>query len=140
MKTIAGFQKEYRWLSNFWPAEVELDGIKFPSVEHAYVAAKINDLSVRKSLVGMKAGEVKKFGRGLKVRDDWEQVKLPVMRNLVRQKFQHEELKQKLLATGEAELIEENYWNDTFWGVCKGVGENNLGKIIMEIREEIRKS
>ena len=61
------------------------------------------------------------------------------MEDICRAKFtQNEELKKKLIDTGDATLIEGNTWNDTFWGVCNGVGENNLGKILMKIREELK--
>jgi predicted NAD-dependent protein-ADP-ribosyltransferase YbiA (DUF1768 family) len=58
------------------------------------------------------------------------------MLNLLRQKFQNPELREKLLCTGKLELIEGNYWGDTYWGVCRGVGENRLGKLLMLVREE----
>ena len=60
------------------------------------------------------------------------------MRNFIHQKFQDEALRRLLLATGNAELIESNYWNDTYWGVCNGIGQNWLGKILMEERERIK--
>lgn len=136
--TINSFQGEYRFLSNFWPAEVVLDGETYPSVEHAYVAAKTVDLHMRKLAKDCQtAGQVKRFGRTLPLRRDWEEVKLQIMHDLVRQKFAHSYLKEKLLATGDEELVEGNTWNDTFWGVCRGVGENNLGKILMEVRKEL---
>ena len=60
------------------------------------------------------------------------------MRDLLRQKFAREPLRSQLLATGEAKLIEGNHWGDTFWGVCRGQGENHLGMLLMKAREEIR--
>ena len=75
------------------------------------------------------------------MRTDWEQIKVGVMKDLVLQKFtKHKELKEKLLATGDAYLEETNTWNDIFWGVCKGKGQNHLGKILMEVRKEIKNS
>lgn len=138
MKTINEFQREFRFLSNFWPAPVALDGVVYPSVEHAYVAAKTLDLSARHVILNSTPGEAKRYGRTLKLRSDWEQVKIPVMRDLVSQKFAHRGLAAKLRATGDAELIEGNTWGDTFWGVCKGRGQNHLGKILMGVREAIR--
>jgi ribA/ribD-fused uncharacterized protein len=73
------------------------------------------------------------------MRPDWEQVKILIMTSLVRDKFtRHQDLKEQLLATGDAELIEGNWWGDTFWGVCKGKGENHLGKVLMKVREELK--
>lgn len=137
---IKEFQGEYRFLSNFWLTKVEFEDIIYPSVEHAYVAAKTLDFTTRKTIAAIqKAGDVKRFGRRLKIREDWEQIKLSVMEELVRQKFTTNlSLKEKLIATGEQQLEEGNTWGDTFWGVCRGVGQNNLGNILMKIREELR--
>ena len=139
-KQILGFNKEYRFLSNFYPAEVEYDGLKYPSTEHAYQAAKTTDPAQRQRIrESQKAGDAKRFGKQVKMRSDWEQVKVDVMRDLVRQKFyKHGELKDKLLATEDAYLEETNTWNDTFWGVCKNKGQNLLGKILMEVRAELK--
>lgn len=62
------------------------------------------------------------------------------MSGLVRQKFNHRypELRTKLLSTGDLEIIEGNHWGDTFWGVCNGTGENHLGRILMQVREDLR--
>lgn len=63
-----------------------------------------------------------------------------VMLQLLRQKFLgDEELRRKLLRTGDAMLVEGNYWGDTYWGVCFGSGKNMLGKLLMQVREELRK-
>jgi predicted NAD-dependent protein-ADP-ribosyltransferase YbiA (DUF1768 family) len=79
-------------------------------------------------------------GRKIPIRKDWEDVKLDVMESLLRVKFADLELKQLLLATGTAKLIEGNFWGDTYWGVCAGIGRNNLGKLLMKIRDELRES
>lgn len=138
-KMINEFQGEYRWLSNFWPVEVRYGTDVFPSVEHAYQAAKnpADEKHYNDCLAAKTAGEAKKLGKKTKLRDDWEQIKLLVMEGLLRDKFSHPELAEKLKATGDQELIEGNYWGDTFWGVCRGNGENNLGKLLMKIRNEL---
>jgi ribA/ribD-fused uncharacterized protein len=82
--------------------------------------------------------KVKQFGKIIKLRRDWNDVKLDIMLWGIREKFKHNDLKELLLSTGDEELIEGNFWNDTFWGVCRGEGENNLGKIIMRVRGELR--
>lgn len=135
---ILEFQGEHRWLSNFWPCSVELDGLVFSSVEAAYVAAKTTDIETRKKIQSLStAGECKRFGRTIKLREDWEAVKLDVMYKLLVQKFNNKELARKLLDTGDCHIQEGNKWNDRFWGVCKGQGENHLGKLIMKIRSEL---
>lgn len=72
------------------------------------------------------------------MRSDWEEVKLGVMEGLLREKFSDPELRRKLLATGERELVEGNDWGDSFWGVCAGRGKNHLGRLLMKLREELR--
>lgn len=134
---IDSFQGEYRWLSNFEPVDIVFEGELYPSVEHAYVAAKTLDRETRKGIAKLSSpGAAKRAGRSLQIRADWDAVKLDIMRSLTRQKYLHAALRRKLLATGDAEIVEGNAWNDTFWGVCNGVGENHLGKIIMEVRSE----
>lgn len=142
MNRIDRFWGDYRFLSNFWPASVYLEGDWYPSVEHAYQAAKFTDKAVRLEIKNAKKpGEAKKLGNlGYPLRSDWDLVRIQYMRNLVWQKFSlHQNLQDRLLATGEAELIEGNTWHDTFWGVCNGVGQNWLGKILMEVRVELKK-
>jgi N-glycosidase YbiA len=131
---------ENRFLSNFYPAAVTLDGVTYPTVEHAYQAAKTFDLSDRQRILNCPPPNIaKKIGRKVKARSDWEQVKVEVMTDLVRQKFtDHPELKAQLLATGDATLVEGNWWGDRFWGVCNGEGQNYLGRILMDVRKELQ--
>jgi ribA/ribD-fused uncharacterized protein len=137
LNQIAEFQREHRWLSNFWPAVVTLDNVSYPSVENAYQAAKTTNPLKRLIFVDISSVEAKRQGRKLQLRADWPSVRLTIMEYLVWQKFNHGPLRLKLRQTGDAELIEGNYWHDTFWGVCEGVGENHLGKILMKIRAEL---
>lgn len=140
MPVINKFEKEYRFLSNFWLVPVVLDGETYASVEHAYQAAKTIDLDERRVIrEASTSGEAKKLGRKVHLRDGWEEMKVPTMAYLVWSKFStHQHLTEKLLATGDAELIEGNWWGDTFWGVCKGVGQNYLGKILMQVRADLK--
>jgi ribA/ribD-fused uncharacterized protein len=133
---ITSFSGDYRFLSNFWPAQVYFDEIHFPSVEHAYVASKTIDLKLRHEIAKVeKPGAVKRLGKTIKLRKDWDFVKLMYMKDFVRQKFLDTGLLMMLLETGDRELIEGNTWGDTYWGQSPvGVGENNLGKILMGIR------
>jgi ribA/ribD-fused uncharacterized protein len=140
---ILEFSGDYRFLSNFYKAELVWDNIVWPSSEHAYQAAKVLDREKRLELSRIKnPAMIKKMGKGLDLRDDWEQVKYDTMLEIVRAKFtQNPELKAKLLATGNAHLEEGNTWRDKTWGVCppgSGEGLNYLGKILMTVREELR--
>lgn len=137
---IKGFFKQYRFLSNFHVADVEFEGIVYPSTEHAFQAAKTLNIEERKKVAAAPTPKESKYlGRRLKLREDWEEVRISVMEAVCRDKFtRHEILKACLLATGESYLEETNYWGDRFWGV-DGTGENNLGKILMKIRSELRK-
>lgn len=139
-KFIAEFQGPYRFLSNFWPAEVKDDGITYPDVEHAYQAAKTLDMSLRRRIAALPTpAAAKHMGESFPPRSDWPQIKLTVMERCVRYKFAHHpDLQRRLLATGNAYLQEGNTWNDQFWGACHGVGENHLGKILMKVRSELR--
>lgn len=135
---ISGFFGPYRFLSNFYPAEVELDGEMYPSTEYAYQAAKTVDLAERMVIrMAPKPRDAKHLGKTVRMRANW-QPKV-VMEQLVEQKFtRHADLREKLLATGDEELIEENTWGDTDWGVCGGVGWNHLGQILMRVRGRLR--
>jgi ribA/ribD-fused uncharacterized protein len=139
---ITRFRNEYKFLSNFFPADVEFEGDVYHSVEHAYQAAKSTLRQDRCLIRGTKkAGAAKYQGKFyISLRPGWEDMKLEVMLLLLRQKFTIPALRDALLATGDAELIEGNYWGDFYWGVCEGVGKNHLGKLLMQVREEIRKN
>ena len=83
-------------------------------------------------------GQAKRLGRKCLLRKDWEEAKDHAMLSVLRAKFANPELKEKLIATGDVELVEGNHWNDTYWGVCNGIGKNMLGKLLMQVREEIK--
>jgi predicted NAD-dependent protein-ADP-ribosyltransferase YbiA (DUF1768 family) len=78
-------------------------------------------------------------GQKVTLRKDWEGVKIQVMRDVLRLKFANPGLRDRLLETGDRELIEGNTWGDTFWGVCRGSGKNWLGQLLMELRGELSK-
>jgi ribA/ribD-fused uncharacterized protein len=115
----------------------------YQSTEHAYQAAKTIDRAARWPFTEagtMTCGQAKRAGMALELRPDWDAVKLDVMYSVNWVKYyRYYELRGKLLATGDAVLVEGNKWGDRFWGVCGGTGENNLGKILMQIRDELRK-
>jgi len=144
MEIIKAFQGEYRFLSNFWPAPVVYRGIQYPSSEHAYQAAKVGehpkwDMLKRNLAQIQSPGKVKRISRSLRLRPNWEEKKVSIMRDIVRAKFQqNEQLGRLLQDTDTAVLQEGNTWGDTFWGICKGNGENWLGRILMEVRGELQ--
>lgn len=135
---IDAFSGDYRWLSNFARCEIEFEGIAFSTVEHAYQAAKSLDLEKRREIAALPTpGKAKRVGKKIEPRSGWEEIKIGIMEQLLRQKFSNPELATKLARTGTTELIEGNPWGDVFWGVCNGVGENWLGRLLMRVREEV---
>ncbi len=144
---VEAFQGEYRFLSNYWPVQVEHEGITYPSVEQAYKAAQTLNIDARKKIAAITPNKkhlkteieaiLTEYGR----REDWNNdMRLSIMKDLLPQKFdgRDKELREKLLATGNRELIEGNDWRDVFFGICDGVGENYLGKFLMNVREQIK--
>lgn len=138
MAVIFDFSYEWGFLSNFHSSNVTLDGVVYPSVEHAYQASKTFDIDKRRAVqAAHSAGNAKRLGQALDLRYDWEDVKFQVMLDLVRQKFSVEPLRTSLLNTGDTILIEGNAWGDRYWGVSGGQGLNKLGLILMAVRQEL---
>lgn len=137
---IDKFDGEFHFLSNFHVSYFLYEGIVWPTAEHAYQAAKTLDENQRMNILEMNTpGATKKYGRTVTLRPDWDDVKLEIMEEIVRAKFeQNSVLQTMLLYTEDLEIIEGNTWGDTFWGVCNGVGENHLGKILMRIRDDLQ--
>lgn len=142
---ILGFEGEYRWLSNFWFAPQLLDtggeglAIDFQFNEKWYMVHKtlIPD-EAQKIMAAKSPGECKRVGKTVTLRTDWDEVKDGVMLEGLRMKFgQNADLRAKLIATGTRYLEETNTWNDTYWGVCNGVGRNMLGILLMQVRAEL---
>jgi ribA/ribD-fused uncharacterized protein len=145
MEPIKEFRYEYLFLSNFSRCPVSYKGIVFPTSEHAYQWAKCEtDEDRKKILECVTPSQVKALGH--KIPCDikkWDKNKVAVMEEILLQKFSGT-LKSRLLETGDAELIEGNYWHDNYWGQCycakckKNVGLNHLGKTLMRVREYLR--
>lgn len=136
---ITSFKGDFAFLSNFYPSVIYVGGLRYETVEHAYQAAKTTTEEHRELIRNAKtAGQAKKLGRTIPVRNDWNEAKVDVMRKLVQKKFENPFLRPLLKATGDAPLVEVNYWHDSFWGTYKGEGENWLGKLLMETRAEIK--
>ena len=138
---IREFQGEYRWLSNFASVQIEFEGKTYPSVEHAYMSAKSADESWKELCAngGLTSGQIKQRSHKVKLVPKWEEIKLQVMKECLILKFNQQPYKNLLLKTGDMHIQEGNNWNDKFWGVSlkDNQGQNNLGKLIMSIRESI---
>ncbi len=137
--TILCFQGANYFLSNFYECEV-FYGWPYGSTEAAFQAAKCESDDEKYEFIHLSPNAAKRKGRQVKLRSDWEQVKDGIMMEIVHEKFfQWEHLARKLMATGDAELIEGNTWNDRYWGVDLHAmqGQNKLGKILMKVRDEL---
>ena len=141
---IKKFDGEYAFLSNFALSPIVYEGIVYPTVEHAFQAAKTLDMTQRFEIANLETpGAAKRAGRQVKLREDWEEVKEQVMEDCLRAKFQDPGLREQILLTGDEFLIEGTTWHDQYWGICTcdkcgGNGRNRLGYLLMKIREEIR--
>jgi ribA/ribD-fused uncharacterized protein len=139
LQVISRFYGEYAFLSNFYECEVMYDGILFPTAEHAYQAAKTTFQHQRLAILNCETpGQAKRMGRRVSLRDGWDEMKIDAMRRIVRDKFKRNPaLCKRLIETGDRDLVEGNYWGDNFWGKANSDGLNWLGKILMEVREEL---
>lgn len=143
---IIEFEDEYAFLSNFYHSPFIHDGITYPTNEHFFQAMKTLDIDERKAIAAADTpGKAKRMGRNVKLRPDWERIKVSVMELGLRLKFlQHPDLAQKLIETGDEELIEGNWWCDQTWGSCscpdhiRTPGRNLLGMLLMELRKEFQ--
>lgn len=143
---IDKFDGKYEFLSNFYNSEIFYEGITYPTVEHAFQAAKTLNQDERIAISKLDTpGKAKRAGRKCNLRKDWEEIKNDVMYQCVKAKFQDPELKNLLLETKHRYLVEGTTWHDNYWGncsceKCKSIqGNNQLGKTLMRVREELRK-
>ena len=142
-KLISSFVGEYFFLSNFYPVNVSYEGVVYPSSEHAYVAAKTLDLSLREEIRNIPTpGQVKRFGSTVELRSNWYIIKINEMRKILENKFSKLRsdvpMYSMLKRTAPAILIEGNTWGDRFWGQSPiGNGRNELGKLLMSIRDGV---
>ena len=145
MGVINSFSGKYEFLSNFYNAEVEHEGITYKNSEAAFQAAKTVNFKLRREFSELKASQAKLKGRSIALRPDWEEVKDEVMYQIVKDKFtRNSDLRERLMKTNSSILIEGNWWHDNYWGDCScencsdKEGKNTLGKILMRVREELR--
>lgn len=141
MEKITQFRDDYRFLSNFYPSFITLRGVIFQSAEAAYQATKARDYKLDEVFRKLSPGQSKKLGRNILIREDWDEIKLGVMETILRLKFFDKNMRERLIATGDAELYEGNSWGDKFWGCDWETleGENHLGKLLMKLRGEYQK-
>lgn len=136
--------EEYGEFSNFAPFGIEMDGIWYPTVEHYYQSQKFNNAEycnqIRKAETPRQAAELGKLKK-FPLKENWDEIRYSVMQKAITAKFNtHPKLKEILLNTQDAELIENSPY-DFYWGCgSDGTGQNNLGKILMAVRETLRKS
>lgn len=138
---IKQFKDNYSWLSNFFESPITINGITYPTVEHAYQSQKSEDINWRLKCKTGSPAYIKKESRKIEIDvKEWDKRKLKVMENCIHQKFTQEPFKSLLLATGEEEIQEGNTWGDEFWGVNlkNGKGQNKLGKLIMRQRDKLK--
>lgn len=143
-RVIDKFIDEEFFLSNFYNSPIEFNGKIYKTVEHAYQSHKADNEPEHEWVRNMDTpGKAKKTGMKVRLRKDWEEIKLGLMLELVRIKFSNPELSKKLTDTKNYLLVEGNFWHDNFFGNCtcseckKIEGQNNLGKILMKVRQEI---
>jgi hypothetical protein len=134
MTAIGPFAGPWAFLSNFYPSPVEWQGRLYPTVENAFQAAKTDDPAALERLTELPPDQAAELGRLVPLRPDWEAVKLGVMAELLALKFEIPALRRRLLATGQAELLNIAWWGDLTWGMAKGRGANHLGRLLMELR------
>ena len=140
---IKNFEGEYAFLSNFYFSPMIIDNVVYTTNEHYFQAMKSLNPKERQTIVlAPTPGKAKHLGRKVSLRKDWEDIKEEVMLTGLRHKFSNPELRKKLLATGNEELIEGTTWHDNYWGICDceacgGQGKNRLGKLLMQVREEL---
>ena len=141
---INSFTKEYDFLSNFYPTEVYYEGKRYPSAEHLYQSFKTENTREKRMIREANgAAKAKALGNSLQIHmvKDWDVVKFDAMNIAVVCKFsQSSKLVALLATTGEEYLEEGNTWHDTCWGACycdkcNGDGSNNLGELLMEVRD-----
>lgn len=122
MNNILQFQGQYRWLSNFWLTPIFFNGHVYPSAENAYQASKA-PADRQKEFISITPGQSKRLGRLVKIPNNWENIKVKIMGEIISNKFKiGSELADKLTNTGNSKLVEGNNWGDIFWGVCNGIG------------------
>lgn len=131
---------KHYFLDNFYACQVTYQGITYQNSEAAFQAQKTTDPQERLKFANLPPQEAKSLGRLVPLRDDWEEIKDQIMYEVVKAKFQQNpDLLQQLLDTGDAQIVEGNHHQDSYWGVDLHTlrGRNKLGSICEKVREEL---
>ncbi len=137
---ITRFRREYDFLSNFYAAPMQLDGVTYLNGEAAFLAQKCADPADREKFALLAPTQARQLAETLPARPDWDSQCLAAMRRVLRAKFtQNPQLARYLVQTGTVPLADGNPWHDTFWGVDMktGQGQNRLGQLLMELRAQL---
>jgi ribA/ribD-fused uncharacterized protein len=143
---MKNFTGDLAFLSNSFVVEggIEYEGVRYPSVENAFQAAKTLDLEERQLFETVSTTQARRFGQKVAMQERWGYLRVNVMQDLVWAKFQNPELREKLLATGDTPIEGTNSTHDNYWGACQcprckgALGLNWLGRILMSVRRELR--
>jgi len=136
---ILGFFGEYRFMSNFYPSPMTIDGIRYSTSEHAYMAAKTLDKNIKLMIRDcVTPRDARNMGQKIEMRADWNNIHRPIaMYECLIHKFAIPDLRKMLLDTGDKYLEETNNWGDRYWGV-DGSGKNMLGRTLMLVRNHYK--
>jgi len=136
---INEFRGKYYFLSNFYEVPVIYENITYQNNEAAFQSAKVTDHNQRLSFSHLNPSQAKSKGRHVQLRHDWDFIKEEIMYEICKAKFiQNDDLRLKLIATGDEHLEEGNTWGDKIWGTVNSKGQNKLGKILMRVRDELK--
>lgn len=150
---IYAFAGEFAFLSNFFhhpfavpeplQREIRHAAPAVPTAEHLFQALKIGPNGSLKDIFRILSADspakAKRLGREVLLRPGWKEERLHWMALVQRAKYTDPKLRELLLSTGERDLQEGNNWGDDYWGLVKGKGQNHLGKILMQLREELHR-
>jgi ribA/ribD-fused uncharacterized protein len=142
MDSIAGFHSKHRFLSNDAqvPHGIRVGNLLVYTAEHAYQMQKTRDTAEQERIAfAASALAARHHGRRVTLREDWFDVRVGIMYQVLKQKFRPNSLLAKqLMLTGDKLLLATDTNLGTFWGVYNGSGENRLGQLLMSVREELR--
>jgi ribA/ribD-fused uncharacterized protein len=134
---IDDFSAQFHWLSNFSPSPIDFEGDLYMTVENAFQAAKTTDHRARALIRDCGPDEAKMRGMHVPLRESWDEMRVAVMESLLEAKFTIPALRSRLIATAPRVIVNRNVFGDTFWGICRGQGRNELGKAIMRVRDQV---
>ena len=137
---IVGFKDEYGFLSNFYNHTVKVNGLFFQNNVAAFLAQMYSNKNQQRYFTKLLPAAAIRFFEMTRIKPptDWDSKKEQIMYNICKNKFTNQRLREQLLATGDAELINESNFANDYWGRHDGQGENMLGKVLMRLRQEFK--